>query len=90
MLTLHGKDGGHHATTNASGGKFRSDASAQRVITTDTDTHDKTPHDDDGEDGDGRTLTSDGLTQGADNDDLRQCLVSLKTRRRVGHDGDVP
>lgn len=58
----------HHATTDTGRGKLRGDNRRQRVVATDTDTHDEAPHDKNTDDRDGGTVASDGLSESGDDD----------------------
>jgi hypothetical protein len=44
--TLHGKDSAHHGTAPLGGSELGGDDGRERVVTTDTDTHEHTPEDD--------------------------------------------
>lgn len=44
--TLHGEDGTHHGSSPLGGRELGSDNRRERVVTTDTDTHENTPEDD--------------------------------------------
>jgi len=77
--TLRPEGSDHHTTTNASSGEFGSDTRRERVISSDTDTHDEAPHDEDTNDRHGGTVTGDSLTESCDNDwKKREKLESVR------------
>lgn len=78
--TLHGENQSHHHTTTAGRRPFRSDSSRHGIITTDTDTKDKTPKTEETNDGD----TTNGRSRGSavdstDDNDEKFETVDLTT-----------
>lgn len=63
---LSGEDGSHHTATVAAGSELGGDDGRKGVVTTDSHSHDKAPHDNDAVDRDTGGMTSNDLTNGAD------------------------
>jgi hypothetical protein len=89
--TLRPEGGNHHTTTDASSGEFGSDTGRERVVSSDSDTHDESPHDEDTDDRDGGTVTGDSLTESCDDDwkkrkKLELGRILVVAARQVGDD----
>jgi len=78
--TLGGEGGSHHTATNPSGSKLGRDDGRKWVITTDTDTHNETPYNEDTDDVNSRGLTRESLAKsGNDDDDELNTIHPLST-----------
>ena len=82
--TLHGEDGTHHGTAPLGGSELRSNDRRERVVTTDTDTHENTPEDDDTDDGNGRRVRRESLGESCEDDDHEFETVHLLTTDNIG------
>ena len=92
--TLHGEDGTHHGTSPAGGSELGGNDRGKWVVTTDTDTHENTPEDDDTDNGDGWRAGSESLGEGCEDDEdqfktvhaLTTDLVSSPTETELTDD----
>lgn len=93
--TLHGEDGTHHGTSPAGSSELRGNDRGKWVVTTNTDTHENTPENDDTDDGDGWRSRGESLGEGCENDEdklktvhaLTTDLVSEPTETELTNDG---
>jgi len=77
--TLGSEGSGHHTTTDPSGSKLGRDNSRKRVVTTDSDTHEESPDNENTNDVNGRSVTRKGLSEGSNDDDHEFDTVHLLT-----------
>lgn len=82
--TLHGEDGTHHGTAPLGGSELRGNDRRKRVVTTDTDTHENTPEDDDADDRDSGRVRGESLSDGCEDDDHEFETVHLLATDNIG------
>jgi hypothetical protein len=82
--TLHGEDSTHHGTAPLGGSELGGDDGRKRVVTTDTDTHEHTPEDDQANDWGSRAGTNERLSESRDNDEDQLKTVHLLTSNDIG------
>lgn len=82
--TLHGEDGSHHGTSPLGGGKLGSDDRGKRVVTTNTDTHEDTPENDDTDNGDSRRGRGKRLSESCEDDQDELETVHPLTTDTIG------
>lgn len=82
--TLHGEDGTHHGSTPLGGSELRSDNGRKWVVTTNSNTHNDTPEDDDTNDGNGWRGGGESLSQDSDDHDNQLKTVHLLTTDNIG------
>jgi len=93
--TLHGEDGTHHGTSPAGSSELGGNDRGKWVVTTDTNTHENTPEDNDTDNGDGWRGRSESLGESCEDDEdkletvhaLTTDLVSSPTETELTDDG---
>lgn len=77
---LHGEDGSHHGASPLGGRELGGNDGRQRVVTTDADTHQHTPEDDDADNVDRRRVAGKSVGEGSeDNDHQLHAVHALTT-----------
>ena len=84
--TLVGEDSSHHGTSPLGGSELRCDDSGKWVVTTDTDTHENTPEDDDTDDVDSWRVCGESLGESCEDDDDQFETVHLLTSDNIGEE----
>lgn len=87
--TLHGEDGTHHGSSPLGSSELGGDDGGEWVVTTNTNTHQNTPEDDDTDEGDRSRVGSQGLGQSREDDDNQFKTVHSLTADHIGEETET-
>ena len=86
---LEGKDGGHKTAADVGGSELGGDDGREWIVTTDSNTHDEAPDNEDTKDIDSMCVTGESLTERRDDDDHELDAICVIRGKYVNNSGMV-